>query len=79
MVPTLSKSEASRWRRQVDELRGQIHAWTGNPAQIVDISAFEWAQLRQLRTELFEAIERDSVEVYKPALSAATLMSGLES
>jgi DNA-binding transcriptional ArsR family regulator len=78
MVPALSEPEASQWRRQVDELRGQIHAWTGNSAQIVDISAFEWAQLRQLRTELFEAIERDSVEVYKAAISPATLISGLE-
>lgn len=37
-----SPANPSRWYRQIDVLRGQVQAWTGNQLQVVDISYFEW-------------------------------------
>jgi hypothetical protein len=52
-----SASEARRWPAQVDRLREQIRVWTGNSAQIVDIS---WAQWLTHKDEegVFEEIRR---------------------
>jgi predicted nucleotidyltransferase len=73
-VPVVTQGEASRWRTQVDRLHEQVRAWTGNPLQALDVSAYEWAEGRRRQVALYQEIERDAIVLYRPA-SLATLAS----
>ncbi|MHB8466772.1 MAG: nucleotidyltransferase domain-containing protein [Acidimicrobiales bacterium] len=63
-------ADAARWRGQVDDLHPRVRAWTGNALQVVDISAFQWAD-RTASPGLFEEIGRDAVVLLEPAPLAA--------
>lgn len=55
--------QAAKWDRQVAQLHDLVPAWTGNPLQVVEMSAFEWADHRRRRTGLFTEIDRDAIQV----------------
>ena len=59
----LTGRQAARWDRQVGELHDLVRAWTGNRLQVVEMSAYQWADHRRRRTPLFEEISRDAVQV----------------
>ncbi len=62
-VPTsMAPSEAARWPQQIDRLRTNVHSWSGNVVQIVDLSYTEWVSQRQSGV-LAEEIKRDAVEL----------------
>jgi len=63
MAAQLTERQAARWRRQVDQLRGLVRDWTGNPLQAVELSTFQWASHRRQASALFEEITRDAIEV----------------
>lgn len=62
----LTERQVSKWHRQVDDLRVLVHGWTGNPLQVVEMSAFEWGDHRRRTTDLFREIQRDAVELKSP-------------
>jgi predicted nucleotidyltransferase len=66
----LTERQVSKWRRQVDDLRVVVHGWTGNPLQVVEMSAFEWDDHRRRATDLFREIHRDAVELKGPSTFA---------
>jgi predicted nucleotidyltransferase len=74
----LTARQASKWRRQVDELHQQVRAWTGNPLQVVEMSRLEWADHDRRSSSLWQEITRDGIKVAEPppgllaALSAAS-------
>lgn len=71
-LPPTTEADATRWRRQVDELRPAVHGWTGNSLQAVDMSAYDWADGRgSASTALLDEIERDSVVLVQPGAMAA--------
>ena len=49
------------WHSEVDELRGQVQRWTGNSLQVLDISFWQWIDLRNSNPALFEQISHESV------------------
>jgi len=55
-------AEARRWPAQVDRLKDGIHAWTGNSAQLIDLSWSEW-MIHKDDEGIFEEIQRDRIEV----------------
>jgi hypothetical protein len=59
----LTARQALKWSRQVEQLHELVPAWTGNPLQVVEMSAFEWADHRRRRTTLFTEIDRDAIQV----------------
>jgi predicted nucleotidyltransferase/DNA-binding transcriptional ArsR family regulator len=59
----LTERQAVKWARQVGYLHDQVRAWTGNPLQVVEMSAYEWSDHRRRRTPLFEEISRDAIQV----------------
>lgn len=59
----LTERQAGKWHRQVDELRGLIRLWTGNPLQAIELSTFEWADHRRRGSALYADITRDAVGV----------------
>ena len=38
-----------------------MQRWTGNPLQVVDVSFWQWAEMRSTDPALFEQIARDGV------------------
>ena len=63
MATQLTARQAAKWERQVKHLHELVPAWTGNPLQVVEMSAFEWADHRRRRTGLFTEINRDGIQV----------------
>jgi hypothetical protein len=63
MAVQLTERQAAKWRRQVDELRGLVRGWTGNPLQAVELSTFQWASHRRQASAMFEEITRDAIDV----------------
>lgn len=58
----LASNEAD-WQTQVDQLRAKVQRWTGNPLQVVDVSLWQWAEMRNTDPALFDHIAHDSVVV----------------
>src|SRR5262249_54546767 len=59
----LTTRQARKWEQQVGQLHDLVRGWTGNPLQVVEMSAYEWSDHRRRRTALFEEIDRDAVQV----------------
>jgi hypothetical protein len=59
----LTERQVAKWARQVGRLHDLVPSWTGNPLQVVEMSAFEWADHRRRRSPLFLEIARDAVQV----------------
>jgi len=59
----LTDRQLARWQRQVDQLRGLVRGWTGNPLQVLEMSTFLWAEQQRRRSALFVEISLDAVEV----------------
>jgi DNA-binding transcriptional ArsR family regulator len=74
----LTKSQVTKWRRQVDELHQLVRAWTGNPLQTVEMSSFEWADHKRRHTSLFGDISRDAIQVAGavPAVTVTRTVAG---
>jgi predicted nucleotidyltransferase len=70
-LPPTTDADTNRWRRQIDDLRPQVQAWSGNPLQVVDLSAYEWADGRGVAAELLQEVERDAVVLVQPGTMAA--------
>lgn len=70
----LTARQASKWRRQVDELHRQVRGWTGNPLQAVELSSLEWADHSRRRSSLWQEITRDGIKVAEPP-SLVTMLS----
>jgi predicted nucleotidyltransferase len=51
------------WLSQVDRLRDYVMSWTGNRAQIVELTPNELVQQRRRGAPLFDDIERDAVSL----------------
>jgi hypothetical protein len=59
----LTDRQLATWQRQVDQLRGLVRGWTGNPLQVLEMSTFLWAGQQRRQSALFVEISRDAVEV----------------
>ena len=59
----LTDRQLARWQRQVDQLRGLVRGWSGNPLQVLEMSTFLWADQQRRESALFAEISRDGVEV----------------
>lgn len=59
----LTERQVAKWARQVGQLHDLVPGWTGNPLQLVEMSAFDWADHRRRRTPLFLEIARDAIPV----------------
>ena len=63
LAAQLTERQAAKWVRQVDQLRDLVRGWTGNPLQVVEMSADQWSDHRRRRTDLYEEISRDTIVV----------------
>lgn len=56
--------EEQHWQAQVDGLREQIEAWTGNRASVADISKTELTELRRQKRPIISELGTDAVAVF---------------
>ncbi len=42
VIPTVSVEDEDRWLAQIDRLHADVLRWTGNSAQVVDLSFHQW-------------------------------------
>lgn len=59
----LTDRQLAKWQRQVDQLRGLVRGWTGNPLQVLELSTFQWADLQRQQSALLVEIARDAIEI----------------
>ena len=57
----LTERQAAKWAVQVGQLHDLVRGWTGNPLQVVEMSACQWSDHRRRRTDLFDEISRDAI------------------
>jgi DNA-binding transcriptional ArsR family regulator len=62
--------EEGRWQAQIDHLHDQVVRWTGNAAQVLDVSAFQWWS--SVEPELFAEIAEGAVTLAGIALPTDT-------
>jgi predicted nucleotidyltransferase len=68
--PTPIEADEQRWQAQVDGLREQIEAWTGNRAAIVDISEPALAALLRQQRPIISELRTDAIAVYGADLTS---------
>jgi hypothetical protein len=66
--PVQNERGVQRWHTQVDRMHTLVRNWSGNPLQVVDVSAFEWTD-RDHRIALFDEVRRDAVILVGTGLS----------
>jgi predicted nucleotidyltransferase len=54
-----------KWEEQLEELRGSVERWTGNPLQIVDLSFHEWRNPPEAHRALLREVQDEGIELYK--------------
>lgn len=57
------ETEPKRWAAQVDALREQVTAWTGNTCQVYELTTTEYAQHVRAREPILAEWRRDAVVV----------------
>lgn len=62
--PARTAQDESPWQEQVDALREQIKAWTGNNAAVVDKSETELADLRERQRPIIAELCSDAIVLY---------------
>ena len=56
-------AQNERWEEQLDDLADDVRAWTGNPVQLLVVSATELAVLRARGEGLLQRIHDDAVDL----------------
>jgi len=72
----LTERQAAKWAKQIGQLHELVRNWTGNPLQVVEMSAFEWSDHRRRRTTLFQEINRDAILVAGEAEAPGSTRAG---
>ena len=57
----------AQWDKNVDGLRNRVHAWTGNPLQVVQLSLYEWREIASTNPALLEDVNSDGIDIVSPA------------
>jgi predicted nucleotidyltransferase len=66
-LPVTTEADLANWNDQVDGLHRLVQGWTGNPLQVIDVSAFEWARRVRSPKRLWAEIDRDAVVLLQPS------------
>jgi predicted nucleotidyltransferase len=60
----MSEVQAKKWDMNVDSLHGLVRRWSGNPLQVVSLSAIEWSELRRKKSAIYQNIRQDEIRLY---------------
>ena len=71
--PWLRPKGEAIWREQLDGLRMLVPAWTGNRAQIIELTTNEMVEQRRRGATLFDEIDRDGQSLVQQPLTSLRL------
>jgi DNA-binding transcriptional ArsR family regulator len=74
--PAQISEDDAPWAAQIDELSRSTHAWTGNHAGIIDVSARELSRLFRDRPPVFEGLRSDAIHLAGMPLPMVTSIAG---
>jgi hypothetical protein len=60
----MSDAQIKKWDSNVDGLHDIVRRWTGNPLQVVSISAIEWSEHRRAKSTIYQNIRQDEIRLY---------------
>lgn len=60
----MSDRQIKGWNSNIDAMHELVRTWTGNPLQVVNISAFEWSEHRHVKSAIYRNIRKDEVRLY---------------
>jgi hypothetical protein len=60
----MSEAQIRKWDSNLDNLHDLVRRWTGNPLQVVSITAIEWSENRRAQSEIYLNIAQDEVRLY---------------
>ena len=60
----MSDAQIKKWDSNVDHLHDLVRRWTGNPLQVVSLSAIEWSEHRRAKTAIYQNIIEDEIRLY---------------
>jgi predicted nucleotidyltransferase len=60
----MSEAQTKKWTSNVDNLHDLVRRWTGNPLQIVSITAIEWSENRRAKSAIYRNIAQDEIRLY---------------
>jgi predicted nucleotidyltransferase len=60
----LSDAQVKKWNANADKMHELVRRWTGNPLQIVNLSAIEWSEHRRMNSKIYQNIRKDEVRLY---------------
>ena len=68
--PSTAERQEGVWHRQLEDLAGKVHRWTGNQAGISEVGEAEVARLRRTKPKVLEALKDDSVTLFGKPITA---------
>ena len=60
----MSEAQIKKWESNVDDLHDLVRRWTGNPLQVVSITAIEWSENRRSQSAIYQNIAQDEIRLY---------------
>jgi len=60
----MSAAQIRKWESNVDDLHDSVRRWTGNPLQVVSLSAIEWSEHRRAKSAIYQNIVQDEIRLY---------------
>ena len=68
--PGSVEADDRRWREQIERLPGDLHVWTGNHANIVEVPESALVDLRRRRPAVVDSLEADALTLAGPDVAA---------
>jgi predicted nucleotidyltransferase len=60
----MSEAQIKKWDSNIDHLHDLVWRWTGNPLQLVNITAIEWSENRRTQSVIYRNIAQDEIRLY---------------
>jgi predicted nucleotidyltransferase len=60
----MSGAQIKKWESNIDNLHDLVRRWTGNPLQVVNITAIEWSENRRSQSAIYLNIAQDEIRLY---------------
>jgi len=68
--PGSLEADDRSWREQIDRLPGDVRDWTGNHANVVEVSESALVDLRRRRPAVVDSLEADALTLLGPDVAA---------
>jgi predicted nucleotidyltransferase len=60
----MSDAQVKKWYMNIDNLHELVRRWTGNPLQVISVSAVEWSEQRRTKSEIYQSIREDEIRLH---------------